>query len=174
MSFSNSAYLQVETSLKVFRIKAFRGIAVWLKQDCYAHLKTLLNIVKPLSGLCLFLWSLWWYYITLSSGYRLGRGHGFEDLEYAVMRSMGVIDETTPIITTVQDCQLVDIPDELMEEHDFDVSRPCWWLKWIWPISSAANLSFQYYSLKVEHSLWLIGVTLNFVVVVLTFQVDLH
>ncbi len=55
------------------------------------------------------------------SGYRLGRGQGFEDLEYAMMRSMGVIDETTPIITTVHDCQIVDIPDEIMEEHDFDV-----------------------------------------------------
>ena len=54
-------------------------------------------------------------------GYRIGRGHGAEDLEYAMMRSMGVIDENTPIITTVHDCQIVDIPDDMVEDHDFDV-----------------------------------------------------
>ena len=56
-------------------------------------------------------------------GYRLGKGGGYADLEYAMMRSLGFIDESTPVITTVHDCQIVDIPDELMEDHDFDVSQ---------------------------------------------------
>ena len=40
-----------------------------------------------------------------------------------MMRSIGAVDENTPIIATVHDCQILDIPDEMMEEHDFDVSR---------------------------------------------------
>ena len=56
-------------------------------------------------------------------GYRLGKGGGYADLEYAMMRNLGFIDENTPVITTVHDCQIVDIPDELMEDHDFDVCK---------------------------------------------------
>ena len=59
---------------------------------------------------------------TLFIGYRLGKGEGYADLEYAMMRDIGAVDENTVIITVVHDCQILDIPDDLMEEHDFDVS----------------------------------------------------
>ena len=42
-------------------------------------------------------------------------------MEYAMMRNMGAIDDTTTIITVVHDCQVLDIPDDLMQDHDFDV-----------------------------------------------------
>ncbi|XP_072926454.1 methenyltetrahydrofolate synthase domain-containing protein isoform X2 [Hemitrygon akajei] len=54
-------------------------------------------------------------------GWRIGKGEGFADLEYSMMVSMGSIDENTVVVTTVHDCQLLDIPEELMDDHDLIV-----------------------------------------------------
>ncbi|KAF7384759.1 hypothetical protein HZH68_014371 [Vespula germanica] len=55
-------------------------------------------------------------------GYRLGKGEGFADLEFAMMVRMGAITENTKIITTVHDCQIVDdLPAQLFKEHDVPV-----------------------------------------------------
>ena len=52
-------------------------------------------------------------------GTRLGKGEGFAELEYGVLRSLGAISEETPIVTTVHDLQIVDyIP---REPHDLAV-----------------------------------------------------
>lgn len=51
-------------------------------------------------------------------GYRIGKGEGFADLEYAMMCAMGAVSPDTIIVTTVHDTQIVDIPESLMEEHD--------------------------------------------------------
>lgn len=44
-----------------------------------------------------------------TTGARFGKGHGFFDLEWAMLYLIGVVDLTTPIIDLVHDCQLVDI-----------------------------------------------------------------
>ncbi|XP_043681076.1 methenyltetrahydrofolate synthase domain-containing protein [Vespula pensylvanica] len=55
-------------------------------------------------------------------GYRLGKGEGFADLEFAMMVRMGAITENTKVITTVHDCQIVDdLPSQLFKEHDVPV-----------------------------------------------------
>ncbi|XP_037103807.1 methenyltetrahydrofolate synthase domain-containing protein isoform X1 [Syngnathus acus] len=54
-------------------------------------------------------------------GFRIGKGEGFADLEYAMMASMGAVDESIVVVTVVHDCQVVDIPEELMERHDLSV-----------------------------------------------------
>ncbi len=41
-------------------------------------------------------------------GRRLGKGEGYAELEYGVLRSISVVDENTPIVTTIHDVQLVD------------------------------------------------------------------
>ena len=52
-------------------------------------------------------------------GTRLGKGEGFAELEYGVLRSVGAMSEETPIITTIHDLQIVDyIP---REPHDLVV-----------------------------------------------------
>ena len=52
-------------------------------------------------------------------GTRLGKGEGFAELEYGVLRSLGSISEETPVVTTIHDLQIVDyIPREL---HDLAV-----------------------------------------------------
>ncbi|XP_017715904.1 PREDICTED: methenyltetrahydrofolate synthase domain-containing protein isoform X2 [Rhinopithecus bieti] len=54
-------------------------------------------------------------------GWRIGKGEGYADLEYAMMVSMGAVSNETPVVTIVHDCQVVDIPEELLEEHDITV-----------------------------------------------------
>ncbi|XP_059206431.1 methenyltetrahydrofolate synthase domain-containing protein isoform X2 [Centropristis striata] len=54
-------------------------------------------------------------------GLRIGKGEGFADLEYAMMAAMGAVDESTVVVTVVHDCQVLDIPEELIESHDLTV-----------------------------------------------------
>ncbi|MFQ6129729.1 MAG: 5-formyltetrahydrofolate cyclo-ligase [Candidatus Hadarchaeaceae archaeon] len=52
-------------------------------------------------------------------GGRVGKGGGFGDLEFAILRETKGITDTTPIVTTVHPLQIVDeIP---MSEHDVPV-----------------------------------------------------
>jgi len=59
------------------------------------------------------------------NGCRLGKGEGFAELEYGILRFMSSIDEKTLVVTTVHDCQVLperDIIDpSLMLEHDVPV-----------------------------------------------------
>lgn len=43
-------------------------------------------------------------------GARFGKGHGFFDIEWATLYSMGVVDVSTPIVDVVHDVQIVDEP----------------------------------------------------------------
>lgn len=53
-------------------------------------------------------------------GARVGKGGGYSDIEYAIAREVGIVDETTPVVTTVHDIQVIN--DEIpMKEHDVPV-----------------------------------------------------
>lgn len=53
-------------------------------------------------------------------GARVGKGGGYSDLEYAIGRELGIVDDDTVIVTTVHELQVV--PDRLPEtSHDFGV-----------------------------------------------------
>lgn len=55
-------------------------------------------------------------------GYRLGKGKGFADLEFAMMMRMGAVTQDTIVITTVHDCQVFDsLPAEIFKEYDVPV-----------------------------------------------------
>ncbi|XP_059007666.1 methenyltetrahydrofolate synthase domain-containing protein isoform X5 [Mustela lutreola] len=54
-------------------------------------------------------------------GWRIGKGEGYADLEYAMMVSMGAVSQGTPVVTIVHDCQVVDVPEALLEDHDLTV-----------------------------------------------------
>ncbi|NWI57751.1 MTHSD protein, partial [Calyptomena viridis] len=54
-------------------------------------------------------------------GWRIGKGEGYADMEYAMMVSMGAVQEETPVVTIVHDCQVVDIAEELLDDHDLTV-----------------------------------------------------
>jgi len=51
------------------------------------------------------------------TGARLGKGGGYSDLEFALARALGLVDDDTPVVTTVHELQVLDeaIP---MTEHD--------------------------------------------------------
>ncbi|XP_008122824.2 methenyltetrahydrofolate synthase domain-containing protein isoform X2 [Anolis carolinensis] len=54
-------------------------------------------------------------------GWRIGKGEGYADMEYAMMVSMGAVKEDTVVVTAVHDCQVVDIPEALLADHDLTV-----------------------------------------------------
>ncbi|XP_039931111.1 methenyltetrahydrofolate synthase domain-containing protein isoform X1 [Hirundo rustica] len=54
-------------------------------------------------------------------GWRIGKGEGYADMEYAMMVSMGAVREDTPVVTIVHDCQVLDIAEELLGDHDLTV-----------------------------------------------------
>jgi 5-formyltetrahydrofolate cyclo-ligase len=53
-------------------------------------------------------------------GLRLGKGHGYFDLEWALLSEAGSTDESTEIVDIVHDCQVVDI-EPVAAEHDVRV-----------------------------------------------------
>jgi 5-formyltetrahydrofolate cyclo-ligase len=55
-----------------------------------------------------------------TKGARVGKGGGYSDLEFALARQLGSVNESTPVLTTVHDLQVVDetIP---MTAHDVPV-----------------------------------------------------
>ncbi|MEM2251399.1 MAG: 5-formyltetrahydrofolate cyclo-ligase [Candidatus Hadarchaeales archaeon] len=53
------------------------------------------------------------------SGGRIGKGGGFGDLEFAILRECGAAEESTPVATTVHELQIVEsVP---VEPHDVPV-----------------------------------------------------
>jgi hypothetical protein len=52
----------------------------------------------------------------------LGKGKGYGDIEYAMMRQLGACDDKTLVVTTVHESQLLDdLPASVMTEHDLYV-----------------------------------------------------
>ncbi|KAJ6798191.1 5-formyltetrahydrofolate cyclo-ligase-like protein [Iris pallida] len=61
-----------------------------------------------------------------NTGARLGKGEGFAELEYGMLRYMGAINDDTLVVTSVHDKQLVgDIPAEKLLVHDVPVDVIC-------------------------------------------------
>ncbi len=60
------------------------------------------------------------------TGARLGKGKGYGDIEYAMMRQLGACDDSTLVVTTVHESQLLDdLPSTVMTEHDLYVDDDC-------------------------------------------------
>ncbi len=54
-------------------------------------------------------------------GQRMGKGHGYFDLEWALLSEIGAVGESTEIAVVVHDCQLVDIDVAAAAAHDVPV-----------------------------------------------------
>ena len=54
-------------------------------------------------------------------GERIGKGEGYSDLEYAILRGLGLVDSETPVATTIHERQLVDEPVSI-DEHDVSMA----------------------------------------------------
>lgn len=48
--------------------------------------------------------------VVNTEGVRFGKGHGYFDLEWAMFREIGVVNEETPIIAVIHECQIIDEP----------------------------------------------------------------
>ena len=58
------------------------------------------------------------------SGERIGKGEGYSDLEFAMLRAFGLVDDGTTVVTTVHELQVVD-DDVGAEAHDVPVDIVC-------------------------------------------------
>ena len=56
------------------------------------------------------------------SGVRFGKGHGFFDLEWAMLYQIGAVMDSTPVIAFVHESQLVDVQ---LEVDEFDTVCDC-------------------------------------------------
>jgi 5-formyltetrahydrofolate cyclo-ligase len=57
-------------------------------------------------------------------GTRVGKGEGYSDLEYAVLRGFGLVDDDTPVVTTVHDVQFLE-EDVDTERYDVPMDVVC-------------------------------------------------
>jgi 5-formyltetrahydrofolate cyclo-ligase len=55
-----------------------------------------------------------------ANGVRFGKGHGYFDLEWAILSEIGLVDESSQIADVVHDCQVVD-ETLIGEDHDVPV-----------------------------------------------------
>jgi 5-formyltetrahydrofolate cyclo-ligase len=58
------------------------------------------------------------------SGARVGKGEGYSDLEFAILREFGLVDDATTTVTTVHDLQVVDEPIPTTPQ-DVPIDRIC-------------------------------------------------
>ncbi len=49
-------------------------------------------------------------------GARIGKGEGYSDLEYAVLCELGLVDDSTPTLSTVHELQVLDGPDSAVPD----------------------------------------------------------
>lgn len=56
------------------------------------------------------------------NGARVGKGEGYSDLEFAILREYGLVDDATPTVTTVHEIQVVDEAIET-SAHDVPIDR---------------------------------------------------
>lgn len=55
-------------------------------------------------------------------GHRIGRGNGYVDLDFAILKHLGIVTPKTIIATTVHDCQVYDtLPIDLFQNYDVPV-----------------------------------------------------
>jgi len=55
------------------------------------------------------------------SGARVGKGGGYSEIEYGILRELQLVDDRTPVVTTVHELQIVeDVP---MDRHDLTVDK---------------------------------------------------
>lgn len=67
--------------------------------DCWVNY-TILTDFHCVFGLVFF------FPLFCAVGWRIGKGEGYADMEYAMMVSMGAVQEDTPVVTIVHDCQV--------------------------------------------------------------------
>ncbi|MGB9717988.1 MAG: 5-formyltetrahydrofolate cyclo-ligase [Thermoproteota archaeon] len=60
--------------------------------------------------------------VVNEQGERIGKGGGYSEIEWAVARELGKVDENTPIVTTVHDVQLAK---EFFEVAPYDLPLDC-------------------------------------------------
>lgn len=85
--------------------KGLERYAAWL--DGLEHFGTPITLAQ-IAGLGRFDVMLTGASAVSLDGVRFGKGHGFFDLEWGMFTDIGVVDDQTPVIAVVHDCQVVE------------------------------------------------------------------
>ncbi len=90
-------------------------------------------------------------------GARVGKGEGYSELEYAMLREMGKLDEVTPVVTTVHDVQVVNHIPVMPYDVPVDIVATPTRVIRVWPRrQKPAGLMVEYLSpRKVEETPYL-------------------
>lgn len=56
-----------------------------------------------------------------TNGSRIGKGEGYSEIEYGILRELGLVEEDVPVFTTVHSIQVV----ENLPQDPYDVSVDC-------------------------------------------------
>lgn len=78
------------------------------------------------------------------AGLRIGKGHGYFDLEWALLSEVGAVDDTSDIVDVVHDCQVVDVDIEAAE-HDVRVD---------WVVTPTRSIRIDGPGHPLGHVLW--------------------
>lgn len=89
-----------------------------------------------------------------ANGVRFGKGHGYFDLEWAMLSEVGAVDETSQIVDVVHDCQYVN---ETLQGEDHDVQVD-------WIITPTRTIHVPNPGRRIGHIRWenLTGTELEF------------
>jgi len=60
-----------------------------------------------------------------ADGVRVGKGEGYSDLEFAVLRELGTVGAETPVVTTVHERQVLDAEAVDADPHDVPIDVIC-------------------------------------------------
>ena len=85
-------------------------------------------------------------------GKRLGKGAGFFDIEYAILRELGCIDENTPVIAIVHDEQILNTLPKNMADVPIDyIITPSQVIKVKMPLDKPKRIFWEKLSQKQIH-----------------------
>ncbi|HOA88395.1 MAG TPA: 5-formyltetrahydrofolate cyclo-ligase [Propioniciclava tarda] len=79
-----------------------------------------------------------------ANGVRFGKGHGYFDLEWAMLSEIGRVNEASQIVDVVHDCQVVD---EHMDGEDHDVAVD-------WIITPTRTIHIPQPGRRIGHIRW--------------------
>jgi 5-formyltetrahydrofolate cyclo-ligase len=79
-----------------------------------------------------------------ANGVRFGKGHGYFDLEWAILSEIGLVDDSSQIADVVHDCQVVD-ETLIGEDHDVPVD---------WIITPTRSIAVEDAGRALGHIRW--------------------
>lgn len=92
-------------------------------------------------------------------GVRLGKGKGYGEVEYGILREVGAVTPCTPVASVCHDVQVVpddELPTSILEEHDLPVDffcTPTRTVRMAAPLQKPTGIIWSRISADMEHDI---------------------